>query len=182
MYGDMKILTGTANPKLAQDICEHLGCHLTNVLTSEFSDGELRVEIIDSVRGQDVFVVQPTCSPSNKNLMQLCLVLDALKRASAGRITAVVPYFGYARQDRKVSPRAPISAKLVSDFISVAGAQRVVTVDLHAGQIQGFSTALSITCTPLLFCSTNYPISKGNWSLFLLMRAVWKEPEVLQKK
>ena len=138
MYGDMKILTGTANPKLAQDICEHLGCHLTNVLTSEFSDGELRVEIIDSVRGQDVFVVQPTCSPSNKNLMQLCLVLDALKRASAGRITAVVPYFGYARQDRKVSPRAPISAKLVSDFISVAGAQRVVTVDLHAGQIQGF--------------------------------------------
>lgn len=138
MYGDMKILTGTANPKLAQDICDHLGCHLTNALTAEFSDGELRVEICDSVRGQDVFVIQPTCSPSNNNLMQLCLMIDALKRASAGRITAVIPYFGYARQDRKVSPRAPISAKLVSDFISVAGAQRVVTVDLHAGQIQGF--------------------------------------------
>ncbi len=138
MYGDLRILTGTANPELAQQICEHLGCSLTNALTSEFSDGELRVEICDSVRGQDVFVVQPTCSPSNNNLMQLCLMLDALKRASAGRVTAVVPYFGYARQDRKVSPRAPISAKLVSDFISTAGAQRVVTVDLHAGQIQGF--------------------------------------------
>ncbi len=138
MYGDLRILTGTANPALAQQICEHLGCSLTNALTSEFSDGELRVEICDSVRGQDVFVVQPTCSPSNNNLMQLCLMLDALKRASAGRITAVIPYFGYARQDRKVSPRAPISAKLVSDFISSAGAQRVVTVDLHAGQIQGF--------------------------------------------
>lgn len=138
MYGDLRILTGTANPALAQQICEHLGCSLTNALTAEFSDGELRVEICDSVRGQDVFVVQPTCSPSNNNLMQLCLMLDALKRASAGRITAVIPYFGYARQDRKVSPRAPISAKLVSDFISSAGAQRVVTVDLHAGQIQGF--------------------------------------------
>ncbi|MGX8717644.1 MAG: ribose-phosphate diphosphokinase [Desulfovibrio sp.] len=138
MFGDLKILTGTSNPQLATEICDHLGCALTPTLCTTFSDGELRVEIGDSVRGHDVFVIQPTCAPPNKSLMELCLILDALKRASAGRITAVIPYFGYARQDRKVSPRAPISAKLVSDFISVAGAQRVVTVDLHAGQIQGF--------------------------------------------
>ncbi len=138
MFGDLKILTGTSNTQLAMDIGDHLGCTLTQVLCSTFSDGELRVEIGESVRGHDVFVIQPTCPPANKSLMELCLILDALKRASAGRITAVIPYFGYARQDRKVSPRAPISAKLVSDFISVAGAQRVVTVDLHAGQIQGF--------------------------------------------
>ena len=138
MYGDLKILTGTANPQLAMDICDHLGCSLTPALCTTFSDGELRVEIGASVRGHDVFVIQPTCAPANKSLMELCLILDALKRASAGRITAVIPYFGYARQDRKVSPRAPISAKLVSDFLTVAGAQRIVTVDLHAGQIQGF--------------------------------------------
>ncbi len=138
MYGDLKILTGTANPKLAEKISDYLGCPLTPVLTETFSDGEIRVEIGASVRGHDVFVIQPTCNPANNNLMQLGLILDALKRASAGRITAVVPYFGYSRQDRKVSPRAPISAKLVSDFLTVAGAQRVVTVDLHAGQIQGF--------------------------------------------
>ena len=138
MYGDMKILTGTANPKLAEDISDYLGCLLTPILTETFSDGEIRVEIGGSVRGQDVFIIQPTCNPANTNIMQLSLILDALKRASAGRITAVIPYFGYARQDRKVSPRAPISAKLVSDFLSVAGAQRVVTLDLHAGQIQGF--------------------------------------------
>ena len=138
MYGDLKIIAGTANPQLAMDICDHLGCALTPALCSTFSDGELRVEISDSVRGHDVFVIQPTCAPANKSLMELCLLLDALKRASAGRITAVIPYFGYARQDRKASPRAPISATLVSDFLTVAGAQRIVTVDLHAGQIQGF--------------------------------------------
>ena len=138
MYGDLKILTGTANPKLAADICDHLGCALTPAMCEEFSDGELRVEISASVRGHDVFVIQPTCAPSNNNLMQLCLMLDALKRASAGRITAVIPYYGYARQDRKVSPRAHISAKMVADFLSMAGAQRIITVDLHAGQIQGF--------------------------------------------
>ena len=138
MYSDLKIIAGTANPQLAMDICDHLGCALTPALCSTFSDGELRVEISDSVRGHDVFVIQPTCAPANKSLMELCLLLDALKRASAGRITAVIPYFGYARQDRKASPRAPISAKLVSDFLTVAGAQRIVTVDLHAGQIQGF--------------------------------------------
>lgn len=139
MFSDLKIVTGSSNPELAKAICDHLGCQLTPTLATTFSDGELRIEIGDNVRGDDVFVVQPTCPPLvNRNLMQLCLMLDALKRASAGRITAVIPYYGYARQDRKVSPRAPISAKLVADFLSTAGANRVVTVDLHAGQIQGF--------------------------------------------
>ncbi len=138
MYGDLKILTGTANTDLATNVCRHLGTQLVPTLCEQFSDGEIRIEIGASVRGQDVFVIQPTCAPANFNLMQLCLMLDALKRASASRVTAVIPYFGYARQDRKVSPRAPISAKMVADFISHAGAQRVVTVDLHAGQIQGF--------------------------------------------
>ncbi|HEU6436679.1 MAG TPA: ribose-phosphate pyrophosphokinase [Nitratidesulfovibrio sp.] len=138
MHGDLKILTGTSNPALAKAICNHLGCQLTPALCETFSDGEIRIEIGDNVRGDDVFVVQATCSPVNYNLMQLCLMLDALKRASAGRVTAVVPYYGYARQDRKVSPRAPISAKLVADFLTTAGTDRVVTVDLHAGQIQGF--------------------------------------------
>ena len=138
MYGDLKILSGTSNEPLAKAICEHLGCQLTPVLCDKFSDGEVRIEIGNSVRGDDVFVVQSTCAPVNDNFMQLCLLIDALKRASAGRITAVIPYYGYARQDRKVSPRAPISAKLTADFLGMAGANRVVTVDLHAGQIQGF--------------------------------------------
>lgn len=138
MHGDLKILTGTSNPALARAICDHLGCQLIPTLCDTFSDGEIRIEIGDNVRGDDVFVVQATCSPVNYNLMQLCLMLDALKRASAGRVTAVVPYYGYSRQDRKVSPRAPISAKLVADFLTTAGTDRVVTVDLHAGQIQGF--------------------------------------------
>lgn len=139
MFSDLKIVTGTSNPALAKAICDHMGCQLTPTLATSFSDGELRIEIGDNVREDDVFVVQSTCPPKvNDNFMQLCLMIDALKRASAGRITAVVPYYGYARQDRKVSPRAPISAKLMADFISVAGADRVVTIDLHAGQIQGF--------------------------------------------
>ena len=139
MFSDLKIVTGTSNPELARAICNHMGTQLTPSLATTFSDGELRIEIGDNVREDDVFVVQSTCPPAvNRNLMQLCLMIDALKRASAGRITAVVPYYAYARQDRKVSPRAPISAKLVADFISVAGADRVVTIDLHAGQIQGF--------------------------------------------
>jgi len=138
MHRDLKIVTGTAYPELAEAICNHLGCRLTPALTSTFSDGELRIEIGANVRGDDVFVLQPTCAPVNDNLMQLCLILDALKRASAGRVTAVVPYYGYARQDRKVVPRAPISAKLVADFLTVAGMSRMVTIDLHAGQIQGF--------------------------------------------
>lgn len=152
MFSDMKIVTGSANPELAKAICEHLGCQLTRLLTTTFSDGELRIEIGDNVRGDDVFVVQSTCAPVNDNVMQLCLMLDALKRASAARITAVIPYYGYARQDRKVSPRAPISAKMLADFISVAGAQRVVTLDLHAGQIQGFFDCPvdNIFCVPVM--------------------------------
>ena len=139
MYSDLKIVTGSSNPQLAKAICDHLGCQLAPTLATTFSDGELRIEIGESVRGDDVFVVQPTCPPHvNRNLVQLCLLLDALKRASAQRITAVIPYYGYARQDRKVTPRTPISAKTVADFISIAGADRVVTVDLHAEQIQGY--------------------------------------------
>lgn len=138
LHGELKILSGSANPALAKAICDHLGCLLTPCLVETFSDGEIRVEIGDNVRGDDVFVVQPTCAPVNYNLMELCLVLDALKRASAKRVTAVIPYYGYARQDRKVVPRAPISAKLVADFLTISGVHRLLTIDLHAGQIQGF--------------------------------------------
>ncbi len=152
MFNNLKIVTGSANPDLALAICDHLGCQLTPSLTTTFSDGEIRVEIGANIRGDDVFVVQPTCSPGNTNIMELCLMLDALKRASAARITAVVPYYGYARQDRKVSPRAPISAKIVADFLQLAGAQRVVTIDLHAGQIQGFFDCPvdNIFCVPVM--------------------------------
>ncbi len=137
-YGEIKLITGNANPELAEAIARELDCPLTPNLAQPFSDGEIRIEIGDNVRGSDVFVVQSTCRPVNHNLIELCLMLDALKRASAKRITAVVPYYGYARQDRKVVPRVPISAKMVADFIGVAGAHRLLTVDLHAGQIQGF--------------------------------------------
>lgn len=138
MHGELKIISGSSSPRLAEAICEHLGTKPSPVLRERFSDGEIRIEIGENVRGDDVFVVQPTSSPVNFHLMELCLMLDALKRASASRVTAVVPYFGYARQDRKVVPRAPISAKLVADMLSAAGMQRLVTCDLHAGQIQGF--------------------------------------------
>jgi ribose-phosphate pyrophosphokinase len=138
MYGNLKVLTGTANPGLAQAICNRLGCILSPAVCDTFSDGEIRIEIGDNVRGDDVYVIQSTCAPVNFHLMQLTLMLDALKRASAARVTAVVPYYGYARQDRKVSPRAPISAKMVADFLEAAGMDRLVTIDLHAGQIQGF--------------------------------------------
>lgn len=138
MHGALKILTGTAHPQLAADIAEHMGTPLTPMLCSAFSDGEIRIEINDNVRDCDVFVIQPTCAPSSHNIMELCIILDALKRASAKRVTAVLPYYGYARQDRKVFPRAPISAKLMADFLTTAGMDRLVTLDLHAGQIQGF--------------------------------------------
>ena len=138
MYRDLKILSGTANPALTNAICDHLGCRLTPCLCDTFSDGEIRIEIGDNVRGDDIFVVQSLCAPANNNLMQLCIMLDALKRASAGRVTAVVPYYAYARQDRKVVARTPITAKLVADFLTVAGMHRLMTLDLHAGQIQGF--------------------------------------------
>ena len=134
----MNIIAGNANPKLAQEICRYLKIPLSDALVTTFSEGEIRVKIDENVRGRDVFIIQPTCSPVNDNLMELLILIDALKRASAKRITAVLPYFGYARQDRKDQPRVPITAKLVANLITKAGADRILTVDLHAGQIQGF--------------------------------------------
>ncbi|HLK12043.1 MAG TPA: ribose-phosphate pyrophosphokinase [Candidatus Binatia bacterium] len=138
MKDEVKIFAGNSNRPLAEAIGRYVGVPLGRAEVGRFSDGEVQVEIRDNVRGGDVFVIQSTCMPTNDNLMELLLMLDALKRASAQRITAVMPYYGYARQDRKVAPRVPISAKLVADLITTAGAARVLTVDLHAGQIQGF--------------------------------------------
>jgi ribose-phosphate pyrophosphokinase len=135
---EIKIFAGNSNRPLAEAICRYLEVPLGQAVVGRFSDGEVQVEITENVRGGDVFVVQSTCMPTNDHLMELLLMLDAFKRASARRITAVVPYYGYARQDRKVAPRVPISAKLVADLITTAGASRVLTLDLHAGQIQGF--------------------------------------------
>ena len=133
------LFSGNANPVLAQEIAGYLKLPLGQALVSRFSDGESQVEIHDNARGRDVFVIQPTCAPTNDHVMELCMMLDALKRASAARITAVIPYYGYARQDRRIrSARVPISAKVVADLIEAAGADRVLTVDLHADQIQGF--------------------------------------------
>jgi ribose-phosphate pyrophosphokinase len=134
----MEIITGNANPNLAKEICKYLKMPLGDALVTTFNEGEIRVKINKNVRGKDVFIVQPTCPPVNNNLMELLILIDALKRASAKRITAVLPYFGYARQDRKDQPRVPITAKLVANLITTAGVDRILTVDLHAGQIQGF--------------------------------------------
>lgn len=134
----LAIFSGNANPKLAEDICRSLRVKLGEALISRFSEGEIRAKINENVRGKDVFVIQPTSPPTNENMMELLIMIDALKRASASRITAVLPYYGYARQDRKDQPRVPITAKLVADLITVAGASRLLTIDLHAGQIQGF--------------------------------------------
>ncbi len=133
------IFTGNANPELTKEIVKCLNIPLAKVLVTSFSEGEIRVKIEENVRGKDVFVVQSTCSPPNRNLMELLILIDALRRASARRITAVLPYFGYARQDRKDQPRVPITAKLVANLLTTAGTDRVLTIDLHAGQIQGFS-------------------------------------------
>ncbi len=134
----MKILTCNSNPALAKDMAEYLGLGVTNTTVKRFADEEVFVEVHENVRGEDVFVVQSTSYPANDNIMELLVCLDALRRASAKRVTAVIPYFGYARQDRKMGPRTPISAKLIANIITSAGANRVLTVDLHAGQIQGF--------------------------------------------
>ena len=138
LNNNIRILTGNANPELARNICEHLSRPLGEALVTTFSDGEIRVEISEDVRGHDIFIIQSTNPPTNHNLMELLIMIDAVKRASARRITAVIPYFGYARQDRKVHPRVPITAKLVADLLSTAGAHRILTMDLHVGQIQGF--------------------------------------------
>jgi ribose-phosphate pyrophosphokinase len=138
MIGSIKLLTGTSNQNLAKEVSEYLNIPLSDAIVSRFSDGEVRVQINESMRGEDVFVIQSLCPPINESIMELLLMLDAIKRASAGRITAVIPYYAYARQDRKDKPRVPISARLLADLITVAGAQRVVVVDLHSPQIQGF--------------------------------------------
>ncbi len=134
----LSILGGNANPALTAEICKNLGIKQTEILVGRFSEGEIRVHIKENIRGQDVFIVQPTCPPVNENLMELLILIDAARRASADRITVVVPYYGYARQDRKDQPRVPITAKLVANLIVAAGANRVLTMDLHASQLQGF--------------------------------------------
>jgi ribose-phosphate pyrophosphokinase len=138
MSGELVLTAGRANLPLAQEIAAALGMRLAETEVTNFSDGEVFVQVNENVRGADVFIVQPTCYPVNQSIMELLIIIDALKRASACRITAVIPYYGYGRQDRKVQPRVPISAKLVADLITAAGAHRVLTMDLHAGQIQGF--------------------------------------------
>jgi ribose-phosphate pyrophosphokinase len=134
----LKLFTGTSNKELAKEVAAHMKLDLVDTTLSTFSDGEILVRVNENVRGSDAFVIQSTCMPVNDNIMQLLLIIDALKRASAERITAVIPYYGYARQDRKVQSRVPISAKMVADLVTAVGTNRVLTVDLHAGQIQGF--------------------------------------------
>ena len=134
----LKVFSGNAHPALSAEICEHLGVPLGAIRLGRFSDGEVRCQILENVRGADVFVIQPTCRPVNDNLVELLIMLDALRRASAERITTVIPYYGYARQDRKDRPRVPISSKLIADLLTSAGTNRVLALDLHAGQIQGF--------------------------------------------
>ena len=135
---EFKVFSGNANLPLAQEICQHLDIPLGKINLTKFSDGELYCQILENVRGTDVFVIQPTCCPANNNIMELLIMIDAFKRSSATRITAVIPYYGYARQDRKDKPRVPISSKLMADLLTAAGADRILSMDLHAGQIQGF--------------------------------------------
>ena len=138
MKSELKVFSGNGNPSLTQAICDYLRLPLGQMKLTRFSDGEVYCQILENVRGTDVFIVQPTCSPANETIMELLIAVDALKRSSAARITAVIPYYGYARQDRKDKPRVPISAKLVADLLQAAGVQRVLAVDLHAPAIQGF--------------------------------------------
>src|SRR6187431_261652 len=136
--GGIKIFSGNANPKLAEEICRNLTCDMGKAYPERFSDGEFNFQIDENVRGGDVFIVQPTCPPTDEHLMELLIMLDAFRRSSAERITAVIPYYGYGRSDKKDRPRVPISARLVANLITVAGADRLLTIDLHAAQIQGF--------------------------------------------
>jgi len=138
MHRPLKLLTGTANRELAEEVSDYLGVKISDMLVTKFSDGEVRVQINESIRGADVYVLQSLSYPANQHIMELLLIIDALRRSSAGRITAVIPYFAYARQDRQDKPRTPVSARLLADLITVAGADRIVTVDLHSPQIQGF--------------------------------------------
>ena len=136
--GNIKVFSGNAHRGLAEEICRNLSCDLGKVSTGRFSDGEFNFQIGENVRGTDVFIIQPTCPPTDQNLMELLIMIDTFVRASAERVTAVIPYFGYARSDKKDRPRVPIAAKLVANLLTTAGAQRILTVDLHASQIQGF--------------------------------------------
>lgn len=163
--GRFKIITGTSHPQFAQSVAEAAGVELSSIKVGRFADGEIQVEISESVRGHNVFIVQSTCPPVNEAYMELFIMIDALKRASARSITAVIPYYGYARQDRKVAPRAPISAKCMADLLSTAGAHRVVCVDLHAAQIQGFF---------------NVPVD--NLYAFPTMAAYWNQKYAPQEK
>jgi len=138
MNEELKIISGTSNPELAKEVADNLNILLTETEIKNFNDGEIYARVLESVRGTDVFVIQPTCPDVNQNLMELIIIIDALKRSSTARITAVIPYFGYARQDKKIKPREPITAKLVSRMIEIAGAKRVITFDLHCPQIQGY--------------------------------------------
>nr|WP_312646201.1 ribose-phosphate pyrophosphokinase [Candidatus Nitrospira allomarina] len=138
MLRDLKLITGNSNPALAREIAQYIGQDLSQATVTTFSDGEIRVRIDENVRGGDVFLIQSCCHPVNTSIMELLLLIDAVKRSSASRITAVIPYYGYGRQDRKDQPRVPISAKLIADLITAAGANRILTMDLHAGPIQGF--------------------------------------------
>jgi len=156
----LKLFAGNANPDLAREICAFLSVPLGAALVKRFSDGEINVDIGENVRGADVFIVQPTCPPVNDHLVELLVLMDALKRSSAKRVTAVIPYYGYARQDRKVLPRAPITAKLVADLLTAAGVSRVLTVDLHAGQIQGF---FNIPVDHLYAAPVMLEYIKANW-------------------
>ncbi|MDR2111836.1 MAG: ribose-phosphate pyrophosphokinase [Candidatus Accumulibacter sp.] len=159
-YDSLMVFTGNANPKLAADVVRRLNISLGRAKVGRFSDGEISVEIQEHVRGRDVFILQSTCAPANENLMELLIMADAMKRASAGRITAAIPYFGYARQDRRVrSARVPIAAKLVADLLAAAGVQRVLTMDLHADQIQGFF---------------NIPVDNA-YSMPIMLADVWKQ-------
>jgi ribose-phosphate pyrophosphokinase len=165
MGGDLVLTAGRAHPGLSREIAAALGMRLAETDVTEFSDGEIFVQVNENVRGADVFVIQPTCYPVNRNTMELLIMIDALKRASAFRITAVIPYYGYGRQDRKVQPRVPITAKLVADLITAAGAHRVLTMDLHAGQIQGFFNIPvdHLFAAPVLLQYFEQRLSQGAW-------------------
>src|SRR3990172_9335568 len=152
LFEDLKILSGNAHPSLAKDICSYLGVTLGRSEAFKFSNDNTFVRILENVREKDVFIVQPICTPVNDNLMELLIMIDAAKRASAGRVTAVIPHYAYGRTDKKAQPRVAITARLVADFLTVAGASRVLTVDLHAGQIQGFFNIPvdELTAVPIL--------------------------------
>jgi len=161
----MVLTSGRANPTLSQEIATSLGTRLAETDVTQFSDGEVFVQVNENVRGADVFVIQPTCYPVNRNIMELLIMIDAMKRASAFRITAVIPYYGYGRQDRKVRPRVPITAKLVADLITTAGADHVLTMDLHAGQIQGFFNIPvdNLFAAPILLQYFQDRVAQGVW-------------------